>query len=434
MDGALLAGSSRSATLVLILALALPPARRLHGARLHVAEGLAGRARPLPARSASTRAPSRPGRPTCAACSRSRSSACSSSTPCSALQAVLPYSLGLPPVPEGLVVQHGGLVRDEHELAVVLARAHARLHRAARRPRRAELRLGRRRHRGRDRPGPRLRAPPVGHDRQLLGRPDPRHRSGCCCRSRSSRRSSLIAGGVVQNFNGFTEVTTLTGGTQIAARRPGRLAGGDQGARHERRRVLQRQLRAPVREPDAVDEPASRSCSCSRSRSRCRAPSARWSATTARATRSSPSWRRSSSSRSPRSRALELGGAGTAPQLAGGAMEGKEQRFGILGSTLFAGDHDAHLDRCGQLDARLLHRARRHDADAQHDARRGRPRRRRLGPLRHARARGHRGVRRRPAGRAARPSTSARRSARARSSSRASTSSSRRRSCSPAPP
>jgi K+-transporting ATPase ATPase A chain len=32
----------------------------------------------------------------------------------------------------------------------------------------------------------------------------------------------------------------------------------------------------------------------------------------------------------------ELAGAGTAPQLAGGAMEGKEDRFGILGSTLFS--------------------------------------------------------------------------------------------------
>ena len=33
--------------------------------------------------------------------------------------------------------------------------------------------------------------------------------------------------------------------------------------------------------------------------------------------------------------ALELGGGGAATQLAGAAMEGKEQRFGILGSTLF---------------------------------------------------------------------------------------------------
>ncbi|MDJ1370178.1 MULTISPECIES: potassium-transporting ATPase subunit KdpA [Micrococcales] len=34
--------------------------------------------------------------------------------------------------------------------------------------------------------------------------------------------------------------------------------------------------------------------------------------------------------------ALESAGMGTAPELASGAMEGKEQRFGILGSTLFA--------------------------------------------------------------------------------------------------
>ncbi len=34
--------------------------------------------------------------------------------------------------------------------------------------------------------------------------------------------------------------------------------------------------------------------------------------------------------------AVELAGAGTAPQLAGAALEGKETRFGIVGSTLFA--------------------------------------------------------------------------------------------------
>ena len=39
-------------------------------------------------------------------------------------------------------------------------------------------------------------------------------------------------------------------------RRAGRQPGGDQGARHQRRRLLQRQLRAPVREPDAVHRPA----------------------------------------------------------------------------------------------------------------------------------------------------------------------------------
>jgi K+-transporting ATPase ATPase A chain len=34
--------------------------------------------------------------------------------------------------------------------------------------------------------------------------------------------------------------------------------------------------------------------------------------------------------------ALEWAGHGTAPELAGSAMEGKEQRYGVLGSTLFA--------------------------------------------------------------------------------------------------
>ena len=37
-------------------------------------------------------------------------------------------------------------------------------------------------------------------------------------------------------------------------RRPGRLAGGHQGPRHQRRRLLQRQLGAPVREPDHLHE------------------------------------------------------------------------------------------------------------------------------------------------------------------------------------
>ena len=42
----------------------------------------------------------------------------------------------------------------------------------------------------------------------------------------------------------------------------GRLAGGDQGARDERRRLLQRQLCASVREPHGVHATSSRCCSC----------------------------------------------------------------------------------------------------------------------------------------------------------------------------
>ena len=71
-------------------------------------------------------------------------------------------------------------------------------------------------------------------------------------------------------------------------RRPCRQPGGDQGARHERRRLLQRQLLAPVREPDGVDELVRDLPAAVRSASRCPGPSAGWSATSARAARSSP--------------------------------------------------------------------------------------------------------------------------------------------------
>ena len=67
----------------------------------------------------------------------------------------------------------------------------------------------------------------------------------------------------------------------------------------------------------------------------------------------------------------------------GGNMEGKEVRFGPAASGLFAVVDDRHVDRVGQLDARQLHADRRRGAAREHHARRGRPRRHRLGPLRH---------------------------------------------------
>ena len=62
--------------------------------------------------------------------------------------------------------------------------------------------------------------------------------------------------------------------------------------------------------------------------------------------------------------------------------------------------HHGRVERLGQLDARLLHAARRPGPDVAHAARRGRLRRRRLGPLRDAGVRDHRRLRRRPDGRA----------------------------------
>ena len=64
----------------------------------------------------------------------------------------------------------------------------------------------------------------------------------------------LVSQGVVQTLGGSIVATTLQGVQQTLALGPRRLAGGHQGARQQRRRVLQRQLRPPVREPQRLHE------------------------------------------------------------------------------------------------------------------------------------------------------------------------------------
>ena len=101
--------------------------------------------------------------------------------------------------------------------------------------------------------------------------------------SRRLRRVPRRARASIQNFDAYKDATTLEvnayqnpkngpdgqplkdakgnpvtedakATTQSLADGPGRLAGCDQDARHQRRRLLQRQLRASVREPDAAHE------------------------------------------------------------------------------------------------------------------------------------------------------------------------------------
>jgi hypothetical protein len=90
----------------------------------------------------------------------------------------------------------------------------------------------------------------------------------------------LVSQGAIQNFDAYKDVTTLEVNTYSQAKNgpdgtaaegcqgepvmeeasadpepadgSDRLAGGDQDARHQRRRAVQRQLGAPVREPDAA--------------------------------------------------------------------------------------------------------------------------------------------------------------------------------------
>ena len=84
---------------------------------------------------------------------------------------------------------------------------------------------------------------------------------------------------------------------------------------------------------------------------------------------------------------------------AGGNMEGKEVRFGIANSALWAAATTAASNGSRQLDARLLHAAGRARADVAHATRRGRLRRRRQRPVRHADVRDRRRVHRRADGR-----------------------------------
>ena len=125
--------------------------------------------------------------------------------------------------------------------------------------------------------------------RQLLGGYDARDALCIAADLRLSSRSLFVSQGVVQNFSAYKDVTTIETLTYQqpktdAAGQPAQrwrrqsgagdadhphadaahgsdgLAGGHQGARHQRRRLRQRQLRTPVREPHA----ASRTfCRCS---------------------------------------------------------------------------------------------------------------------------------------------------------------------------
>ena len=75
----------------------------------------------------------------------------------------------------------------------------------------------------------------------------------------------LVWQGVPQNLDAYVEATTLEGGQADDRPGAGRLAGRDQDAGHQRRRLLQRQLRASLREPDGARPTSSRCCRSSRS-------------------------------------------------------------------------------------------------------------------------------------------------------------------------
>ena len=123
------------------------------------------------------------------------------------------------------------------------------------RPRARELRLGRDRHRRRRRLHPRADAALDARARQLLGRPDAQHRLDPPADLDRRRRSCWSRRASCRTWTRPRKAVTVEGVDADDRAGPVRLAGDHQGARHERRRLLQRQLRAPLREPDAAHQP-----------------------------------------------------------------------------------------------------------------------------------------------------------------------------------
>ncbi|MRG59650.1 potassium-transporting ATPase subunit KdpA [Agromyces sp. CFH 90414] len=144
----------------------------------------------------------------------------------------------------------------------------------------------------------------------------------------------LVVGGVIQNFNGFTEVTTLAGGTQhlpggpVASQEVVKLLGTNGGgffnvnSAHPFENptawtsLFQNVLMLAI--PFALPRTFGTMVGSNRQGTAILAVMATLFVVSLTALT-----------------ALEASGSGTAPELAGGAMEGKEQRFGIFASTLF---------------------------------------------------------------------------------------------------
>ena len=145
----------------------------------------------------------------------SRSPRCSSLFGLARLQDQLPLDIGMAPDGPGRRLERRRLVRDEHQLAVVLRRGGRGPPAADGRVRGAELPVGGGRHRRGRGAGPRVR--PVRAPTAASATSGPTScapRCGSCCRSRSSRRSCWSPRGVIQNLHAHTEITTLAGGTQ----------------------------------------------------------------------------------------------------------------------------------------------------------------------------------------------------------------------------
>ena len=153
----------------------------------------------------------------------------------------------------GPLLQHRDQLHHQHQLAELRRRKHAVLSRADAGPDAPELPVGGDRHRARGGADPRLLPRLDAHRRQFLGRCDALH----ALRAAADLHRLHAVPGLAGHS---ADARRLCRGHDAGRRqadhrgRPGGLAGRDQDARHQWRRLLQCQRRASVREPDRAFE------------------------------------------------------------------------------------------------------------------------------------------------------------------------------------
>ena len=150
--------------------------------------------------------------------------------------------------------------------------------------------------------------------------------------------------GMPQNLGGYAEATTLEGAKQVIAQGPVATPGSHQNAGHQWRRLLQRQFRASLREPDRAHQfrPDGADFFDWRGAHQCVRPDGRQGAAGLGDLRGHGHFvfgrdvhrLRHRERRQSGFRKLPIDAAPSALQ-AGGNMEGKEVRFGIANSSLF---------------------------------------------------------------------------------------------------
>ena len=150
-------------------------------------------------------------------------------------------------------LQHLFQLHHQHELAELQRRDHDESSHPDARPHRAQLRLGGDGPRHGVRARTRICALVGGDGRQLLGRPDPGHAlhpPADLGRRRARVRRSRHAADAGRRGRRDDP----RGREADHFDRAGREPGDHQGARHQRRRILQRQRRSSVREPERLDQ------------------------------------------------------------------------------------------------------------------------------------------------------------------------------------